>query len=104
MEILSEISTLTIQPWPIVKPNENIGVHDRVIDKVTLPSISDEEISFLFESASPSIPVEPRTTDSTGNFTANLEATEGQGAVSITAVFYETILHHAAASPPALAM
>jgi hypothetical protein len=30
-----EVSTLTVQPWPIVKPDENFTVSGKVADKVT---------------------------------------------------------------------
>src|SRR5215207_8246654 len=41
-----ELSILTVQPWPVVKPNENFTVSGKVVDKVTLDPISNENISF----------------------------------------------------------
>jgi hypothetical protein len=106
-----ELSTLTVKPWPIVKSNENLTASGRVIDKVTLAPIAEQEISFLYESASSSIPpesldeIKPQKTDAMGSFKVDFKAPErGEGVVSVTALFNGTDLHHAAASPPALVM
>ena len=103
-----EISTLTVQPWPIVKPNENFTVSGKVVDKVTLDPISNKNISFFYESASQSIPadslmeIQPQKTDPMGKFRVDVQAPSSEGATSITAIFNGTDLHHAASSPPAI--
>ena len=103
-----ELSTLTVQPWPIVKPNENFTVSGKVVDKVTLDPISNENISFIYESASQSIPadslmeIQPQKTDPMGKFRVDVQAPSSEGATSITAIFNGTGLHHAASSPPAI--
>jgi hypothetical protein len=103
-----EISTLTVQPWPIVKPNENFTVSGKVVDKVTLDPISNENISFFYESASQSIPadslkeIQPQKTDPMGKFRVDVQAPSSEGATSITAIFNGTDIYHAAASSPAI--
>jgi hypothetical protein len=103
-----ELSTLTVQPWPIVKPNENFTVSGKVVDKVTLDPISNENISFIYESASQSIPadslmeIQPQKTDPMGKFRVDVQAPSSEGATSITAIFNGTGLHHAASSSPAI--
>jgi hypothetical protein len=103
-----ELSILTVQPWPVVKPNENFTVSGKVVDKVTLDPISDEDISFLYESASQSIPadslmeIQPQKTDAMGKFRVDVQAPSSEGAISITAIFNGTGLYHAAASPPVI--
>jgi hypothetical protein len=50
-----EFSTLTIQPWPMVEPNEKFNITGTLVDKITLQSIPNSDISFLYESASEEI-------------------------------------------------
>jgi hypothetical protein len=50
-----EFSTLTIQPWPMVEPNEKFNITGTLVDKITLQSIPSSDISFLYESASEEI-------------------------------------------------
>src|SRR5215207_6685112 len=103
-----ELSTLTVQPWPVVKPNENFTVSGKAVDKVTLDPIINENISFFYESASQSIPadslteIQPQKTDPMGKFRVDVQAPSTEGATSITAVFNGTGLHHAASSSPAI--
>jgi hypothetical protein len=103
-----EVSTLTVQPWPVVKPNENFTISGKVVDKVTLDPISNENISFFYESASQSIPadslkeIQPQKTDPMGKFRVDVQAPSSEGATSITAIFNGTGLYHAASSPPAI--
>jgi hypothetical protein len=103
-----EVSTLTVQPWPVVKPNERFTISGEVVDKVTLDPIGNEDVSFLYESASESIPanslmeIQPQKTDPMGKFRVDVQAPSSEGATSITAIFNGTGLYHAAASSPAI--
>jgi hypothetical protein len=103
-----ELSTLTVQPWPVVKPNEHFTVSGEVVDKVTLDPIGNEDVSFLYESASESIPadsimeIQPQKTDPMGKFRVDVPAPSNEGAAAITAIFNGTGIYHAASSPPAI--
>jgi hypothetical protein len=103
-----ELSTLTVQPWPVVKPNEHFTVSGKVVDKVTLDPIGKEDVSFLYESASKSIPanslmeIQPQKTDPMGKFRVDVQAPSNEGAASITAIFNGTGIYHAASSPPTI--
>jgi hypothetical protein len=103
-----ELSTLTVQPWPVVKPNEHFTVSGKVVDKITLDPIGNEDVSFLYESASESIPanslmeIQPQKTDPMGKFRVDVQAPSNEGAAAITAIFNGTGIYHAASSPPAI--
>jgi hypothetical protein len=103
-----ELSTLTVQPWPVVKPNEHFTVSGKAVDKATLDPIGNEDVSFLYESASKSIPanslmeIQPQKTDPMGKFRVDVQAPSNEGAAAITAIFNGTGIYHAASSPPAI--
>lgn len=88
-----EFSTLTIQPWPIVNPNQEFNNSGTLVDRITLQPIPSSDINFLYESASESIPpfsfqeIDNQQTDSNGKFAATSRAPAVNGAISITAVF-----------------
>jgi hypothetical protein len=103
-----EFSTLTIQPWPMVEPDEKFNITGILVDKITLQPVPSSSVSFLYESASEEIPpfsLEPiinRNTDATGKFSTTANAPSVEGITSVTAVFNGSGLYHSAASNPAL--
>jgi hypothetical protein len=103
-----EFSTLTIQPWPMVKPNEKFNITGTLVDKITLQSIPSSDISFLYESASEEIQpsslkqIDNQNTDATGKFSTMANAPSTEGIISVTAVFNGSGLYHSGASDPAL--
>ena len=40
----SEFSTLTIQPWPIVNPNQEFNISGTLVDRITLQPIPSSDI------------------------------------------------------------
>jgi hypothetical protein len=90
------------------KPNEHFTVSGKVVDKVTLDPIGNEDVSFFYESASKSIPgnslmeIQPQKTDPMGKFRVDVQAPSNEGAASITAIFNGTGIYHAASSPPTI--
>jgi len=103
-----EFSTLTIQPWPMVEPNEKFNITGTLVDKITLQSIPSSDISFLYESASEEIQpsslnqIDNQNTDATGKFSTTANAPGSEGIISVTAVFNGSGLYHSGASDPAL--
>ncbi|MGH9923997.1 MAG: hypothetical protein ACRD5B_01345 [Nitrososphaeraceae archaeon] len=103
-----EFSALTIQPWPIVNPNQEFNISGTLVDRITLQPIPSSEITFLYESASESIPpfslqeIGNQQTDSNGRFAMTSKAPQVNGTISITAVFDGSGLYHAGVSDPAL--
>jgi hypothetical protein len=103
-----ELSMLTIQPWPIVNPNQEFNISGTLVDRITLQPVPSSEITFLYESASESIPpfslqeIDNQQTDSNGKFAATSMAPQVNGTISITAVFGGSGLYHAGVSDPAL--
>jgi hypothetical protein len=103
-----EFSTLTIQPWPIVKPSQEFNITGTLVDKITLQPIPSSNINFLYESASEAIPpsslpeIDKQQTDSNGKFAAISKAPVTNGTISITAVFNGSGLYHAGTSDPTL--
>ena len=99
---------LTIQPWPMVEPNEKFNITGTLVDKITLQSIPSSDISFLYESASEEIQpsslnqIDNQNTDATGKFSAMANAPSTEGIISVTAVFNGSGLYHSGASDPAL--
>ena len=75
-----EFSTLTIQPWPIVKPSEKFNITGMLVDKITLQPIPSSDVSFLYESASEAIQpsslkqIDNQNTGTTGKFTTTANA------------------------------
>lgn len=105
-----EFSTLTIQPWPIVQPDQEFNITGTLVDRITLKPIPNSDITFLYESASEAIPpfslqeIDNQQTDSNGRFAATSKAPTTNGTVSITAVFNGSGLYHGAASDPTMAI
>jgi hypothetical protein len=103
-----EFSTLTIQPWPMVEPNGKFNITGTLVDKITLQSIPDSDISFLYESASEEIrpsslkQIDNQKTDTTRKFSTMANAPSTKGIISVTAVFNGSGLYHSGASDPAL--
>jgi Tfp pilus assembly protein PilE len=103
-----EFSTLTIQPWPIVEPSEEFNITGILVDKITLQPIANSDVSFLYESASETIPpfsletIDKQTADTGGKFNATATAPDTQGIASVTAVYNGSGLYHSVASDPAL--
>jgi hypothetical protein len=105
-----EFSTLTIQPWPIVQPDQEFNITGTLVDRITLKPIPNSDITFLYESASEAIPpfslqeIDNQQTDSNGKFAATSKAPTTHGTISITAVFNGSGLYHGAASDPTMAI
>ncbi|MGH9979583.1 MAG: hypothetical protein ACRD8Z_27645 [Nitrososphaeraceae archaeon] len=105
-----EFSTLTIQPWPIVQPDQEFNITGTLVDRITLMPIPNSDITFLYESASEAIPpfslqeIDNQQTDSNGEFAATSKAPTTNGTISITAVFNGSGLYHGAASDPTMAI
>jgi hypothetical protein len=105
-----EFSTLTIQPWPIVQPDQQFNITGTLVDRITLKPIPNSDITFLYESASEAIPpfslqdIDNQQTDSNGKFAATSKAPTTNGTISITAVFNGSGLYHGAASDPTMAI
>jgi hypothetical protein len=103
-----QFSTISIQPWPIVKPGQEFNVTGTLVDKITLRPIPDSDISFLYESASEKISpsslkaMDNQHTDIDGKFTTTATAPTAQGIISVTGVFNGSGLYHSGASDPAL--
>ena len=103
-----QFSTLTIQPWPIVQPDQEFNITGTLVDRITLQPISNSDITFLYESASEAIPpfslqeIDNQRTDSNGEFAATSKAPATDGTISITALFNGSGLYHAGTSDPAL--
>jgi hypothetical protein len=105
-----QFSALTIQPWPIVQPDQEFNITGTLVDKITLQPIPNSDITFLYESASEAIPpfslqeIDNKRTDSNGKFAATSKAPTTDGTISITAVFDGSGLYHAGTSDPAFAI
>jgi hypothetical protein len=103
-----QFSALTVQPWPIVKPDQEFNITGTLVDKITLQPMPNSDITFLYESASESIPpfslqeIDNQKTDSNGKFAAISKAPDSSGTAAITAVFDGNGLYHAGTSDPAL--
>ena len=103
-----QLSTLTIQPWPIVEPSKEFNITGILVDKITLQPVPNSDISFLYESASQAIPpssleaIDKQSTDTGGKFNARASAPDTRGIVSVTAVYNGSGLYHSVASDPAL--
>jgi hypothetical protein len=105
-----QFSTLTIQPWPIVQPDQEFNITGTLVDRITLQPIPNSDITFLYESASEAIPpfslqeIDNKRTDSNGEFAATSKAPATNGTISITALFNGSGLYHAGTSDPAFAI
>jgi hypothetical protein len=103
-----EFSTLTIQPWPMIKPSEKFNITGMLVDKINLQPIPSSDVSFLYESASEAIQpsslkqIDNQNTGTTGKFTTTANAPDTQGIISVTAVYNGSGLYHSGASNPAL--
>jgi hypothetical protein len=103
-----EFSTLTIQPWPMVEPNEKFNITGTLVDKITLQPIPSSDVSFLYESASEEIQpsslnqIDNQNTDATGKFSTTANAPSTEGIIAVTAVFNGSGLYHSGASDPTL--
>jgi hypothetical protein len=103
-----ELSTLTIQPWPIVEPSKEFNITGILVDKITLEPVANSDISFLYESASQAISpssleaIDKQSADAGGKFEAIANAPDTQGIVAITAIYNGSGLHHSVASDPTL--
>jgi hypothetical protein len=103
-----QLSTLTIQPWPIVEPSKEFNITGILVDKITLQPVPNSDISLLYESASQAIPpssleaIDKQSTDTVGKFNARASAPDTRGIVSVTAVYNGSGLYHSVASDPAL--
>ena len=91
-----------------MKPDQEFNITGTLVDKITLQPIPNSDITFLYESASESIPpfslqeIDNQKTDSNGKFAAMSKASDSSGTASITAVFDGNGLYHAGTSDPTL--
>ena len=91
-----------------MNPDQEFNITGTLVDRSTLQSIPNSDITFLYDSASEAIPpfslqkIDNQQTDSNGKFAATSKAPTSSGTASITAVFDGNGLYHAGTSDPAL--